>query len=404
MAYPLLSSRLVLEQLLSKYYSDFDLSLMIERLDGVTPWVLLNIFLMNKPFSSDYEVYDKKTGLVVRVFKNANIAYYFEGMANALRERSTDLGKHLPKVMSVSKFYYEPGNGGTSQGKLTYSLLYFSLLALRKGYTKIVEVGAGEELGGVNHMAVCSILQNEETNVGKLSEIVMIDPLMKEQNESVCGTVLNRQCRAVGLKESFVDPVYCDVFNEQSWSEIQETLVSPLKMLKCIYPEGKRNILLQPYHTEVRIIENDQFEYVLRAAAVDIPGFCSCSNCLLWKALCLEFHIAGDSVSNLFPHIGLQPCQAIIGAGTVKAMYMSQATKMVVLHRDLSDNPTIMPKSKRVVEKHIQVEMTVWESNMLTFLKQFSESFTEINHGECLRLDKFGSGKLFIGNGIPFFS
>jgi hypothetical protein len=388
--YPLFNSIDEIWNVLKGYYDDFNLSIIKECYNHASPWRLLGIFLQNK-FIGDFN--DKFSCI------NSEICWHLTALSKAISCGSIDLfyGEKI-----VVPFTYSPGhNFGMSQAKLFFSFASFVLGNL--SYSSFCDVGAGEGKGGYNHLMLYQLLNEKYPE--RLFTFNLIDPLHEESVETIGNCVVTHEKRRVLVDESFNCPVFCDVIFDGEWNELQESIKAPQKMMKSIFRKGEPNMLIQPYHHEVRIFENEQLPFLLKSFSVQFIEFDNCADCLLWKGFCLQYDISPDLVAKLLRSAGVRSCCAYDGAGLAANLSFVVNEKNFALQEFFE-----LPERKITIAidpkfgKHFKKESVIasdWHNKIIQYLKITNTVVHELIDSSVTPLVRYdrsvvsGSGVIF---------
>jgi hypothetical protein len=382
------------DQLLSiiaDYLNDFEYATVVDIIKFGGTWQLLEVFLLDR-FSGDFLIRNEK-GVVTMIIENQFIRWHLDAIAKGMLQGKSELGTcYGPKY--ASHFTIEPGNIlERSQEKLTFSLLYFCLLSSQKGYNTIYEGGGGLGTGGVNHTVVCNILNDLQ----KPMVMELIDPGHCSMEDTKIGKSTIRHVNGfVSAESKFDNPIYCDVYDNSNYMDIQRDLEAPLKMMKS-FSGNVANMVLQPHHYETRVVKNKQFPYIIAAIGVDVPEFDNCRDCLLWKALCLEYGISSDVILRHLMTLGFFPCKRLMGAGTQVALTRGDTEKMFKVSQNYDqsnvnyvDYPGLNDISVRNTKEIAVRGPTEWETLMISFVRDKSHHVFEV-----LDSKKYPMSKLF---------
>jgi len=379
----LIPNRSILRSMLFDYFNDFDAEIVDEAIKIGTPWTLLTIFLSDG-FSGDFPA--------PFACPNNLICWHLTAIADALRARSIELKDYYGPEFTQPFFYTASLGYPSGQGKLFYSLLYFVMSNAFKGHTKMVEAGAGVDEGGKNHLAVATILNT----MGVTLELTMIDP-MHSSSVTTDGTVtFNHKNGYVIATDKFEDPVFCDIYDEGNWSRIQRELVAPNKMLKSIFGYKGPNILLQPYHTEVRIFQNNQLPFLLYSFCRPMVEFDCCTDCRLWAALILEFNLSPGLIAQQLRFLGVGSCSPYDGASLNSRMIHTDKEKLI----ELRDHLCIIPKFKKSVSVGVRIEASAFERMLIDKLKEEHVFIHEVVERGRVPLSSYDPS-VCAGDGVP---
>lgn len=376
----------------TQHYKPEKRGLIGELLRAGSPFCLLQIFL-KESFSGDFTIL-YSDGTINRVITNDKILFHLTALSKSLQTGNHELGQCYGPVFS-SPFVLSATCHGNSQGKLLYSFLDFCLASNAAGFNAVVEIGGGEDLGGENHDVAMRILS--EHNVAM--EVTLIDPLITETSRVI------GKCRISGVKdtidETYVSevPVFCDIFNDANWNEVQESVRAPFKMLKRKFGYGGCS-RAQPYADERReyvgVVDSQLAWFILGDT---MSGFDNCVNCRLWKALIYQYHVDKDSILRGIVHLRIKPGGSVPGQ-SVAARIEREYDKLGADLKTVFSYPVYSSAGIRA-NNVMRRSYTNAEYELYEFLQSVVEGVDEICGSGVMPIRGINAG--FFSGGVPFY-
>jgi len=363
---PFFSSVRVLNAVLRDYLDNDEYETVLSLIELGSPWQLMEIFLKDR----HHDGFVTRNNLNI---PNNEICWHLHAIALALEKHTSDLGACYEKKW-LNDFHYDGAHGNhKGQGKLFFSLLYFSLATKSQN---VVEVGGGCGEGGFNHELVCDVLTELEVS----KNFLLIDPLLVESERQIGLCSLTCRASLATASDVYNDPVFCDIYDDLNFGVIQDGISAPVKMLKCLNPLDNQNLLLQPYHTEARIFKNKQFVNVLRSFNVRMPEFDNCSNCVKWKAMAIEFSVSSELLFRHLMRCETQSCTPLVGAGVIRAL-TKETKRMVELERYLDRDNMYLEPEPIYINHRVKIPSQVytdWDDMVIKFLELNNSGFSEM--------------------------
>jgi hypothetical protein len=378
---------------LSGYYTGNTLKYVTELYYDQSVWQLLRIFTFDYNFHGDFECKSKYGGFVI---PNEEIIWHLCALSDAIKNSSTLVYNYYSDKF-VKPFYYQPleytSNG---QGKLFYSLLATTLYCVERGFTSLVEGGGGVGEGGENHLSTYRVLDD----IGVKFKYCLIDPLHKSFTEKVSGQEIIHKNGYICRESIFYEPVFCDIYDNANWVDIQDNLKGPLVVKKYFYGGNKVDCMRQPYHQECRGLEhNSQMLDVLRQYNYPREEFDNCGNCCLWNALILRFCIPPTSIVRELVQLGVGMCRPIPGVTFIKHALERSTQKSFEVGEKFDLLPEVFPRQGSV-SLGVKRVLTTWEGKIIRFIRERNLICHEIG-GEYQIHGHYP--KLFSVDGIPLY-